>query len=326
MHQLVIGGAQDRIAGIRPEAGSVDQRLRMLDPKAQRKRLGFQVHPTRIQHLESITRAVADCQHHMVAGDILASLQRHAANPSVGDVEILDLALEAKFTTQFLDRGAHLFYHLHQAECADVRLADVQDFRRRVGLDEFHQDLAAVMLGILDLAPEFAIRKSTGTALTILHVRFGMQLALAPQAKGVLGALAHCLATLQDDRPKAHLRQDQSGEQAARTGADDHRAILQPGGSLRHEMVTGVRRKADRAICAQPRERCRFVDDLNVDGIDQHDRGLLARVIAALEDGEAGQCAGVNVQPLQNRRWQVRLDMVERQLNVSQSQHAGKIQ
>jgi hypothetical protein len=50
----------------------------------------------------------------------------------------------------------------------------------------------------------------------------GIQFALAPQAEGVLGALAHLLAAFQYQRIEAHLGQDQAGEQAARAHADNH--------------------------------------------------------------------------------------------------------
>ena len=41
VHQLVVGGAEQRVAGVRAEARAVDQRLRMLDAKADRERLGL---------------------------------------------------------------------------------------------------------------------------------------------------------------------------------------------------------------------------------------------------------------------------------------------
>ena len=79
------------------------------------------------------------------------------------------------------------------------------------------------MARVLDLAVELAVGEGAGAAFAELHVRLRVEHALAPQAPGVLGALAHCLAALQDDRPEAHLRQHQAGEEAARPEADDHR-------------------------------------------------------------------------------------------------------
>ena len=39
----VVGGAEERMAGARTEASAVDERLRMLDAKADRKRLRLEV-------------------------------------------------------------------------------------------------------------------------------------------------------------------------------------------------------------------------------------------------------------------------------------------
>src|SRR3546814_18991346 len=74
-----------------------------------------------------------------------------------------------------------------------MRLADVEDFVRRAGLDEFVQHLAAVELRVLDLTVELAVAEQAGAAFTELHVRRRVQPALAPQAPGLLGALAHRL-------------------------------------------------------------------------------------------------------------------------------------
>src|SRR3546814_8805619 len=78
-----------------------------------------------------------------------------------------------------------------------MRLADVEDFVRRAGLDEFVQHLAAVELRVLDLTVELAVAEQAGAAFTELHVRRRVQHALAPQAPGILGALAHRLAAFE---------------------------------------------------------------------------------------------------------------------------------
>ena len=45
MHEFVVGGAQFRVTGETPKARDIDQRLRMLDPKADGK--GFASRYTR---------------------------------------------------------------------------------------------------------------------------------------------------------------------------------------------------------------------------------------------------------------------------------------
>jgi hypothetical protein len=138
--------------------------------------------------------------------------------------QVGDVLLETNLAPQRHDLGAHLLDHADQAEGADVRLADVQDLFGRAGLDELGEHLAGQVTRVGDLAPELAVGEGAGAALAKLHVGLGVQLALAPQAPGVLGALAHRLAALQHDRAQAHLRQDQRGEDAAGAEADDDRA------------------------------------------------------------------------------------------------------
>src|ERR1700739_2793693 len=104
------------------------------------------------------------------------------------------------------DVGAQRLHHADQAEGADVRLGDEQDLLGRAGLDELGQHLAREVARVADLAPQLAVRERAGAALAELHVRLRIELALAPQAPGVLGALAHFLAAFEHDRPHAPLR------------------------------------------------------------------------------------------------------------------------
>ena len=78
------------------------------------------------------------------------------------------------------------------------------------------------MLGVLDLAMEFAIGKGASTTFAELHIGFRIKLAFFPQTESIPGALAHRLAALEYDRTQAHLRQNQPVKQPARPGADDY--------------------------------------------------------------------------------------------------------
>jgi hypothetical protein len=69
VHQLVVGGAEDLVAGVGAEAGLVDQRLRVLDAEADREGLGLDINALFVQHLEGVAGAVADGQHDVVGGD-----------------------------------------------------------------------------------------------------------------------------------------------------------------------------------------------------------------------------------------------------------------
>ena len=164
---------------------------------------------------------------------------------------------------------AHAFDHRHQAERADMRLGDVEDFLRRAGLDELGQHLAAEVMRVLDLAVELAVGERAGAAFAELHVRFRIEHRLAPQAPGVLGALAHHLAALEDDRTEAHLRQHQGGEQSARPGADHHRPRgVGPARARRSDRSMSGATARLRSPLQAPQQR-RFVPHLDVERIDQ---------------------------------------------------------
>src|SRR3546814_10343627 len=98
--------------------------------------------------------------------------QLEAAHLAIDYLDIVDLALEAKFAAEFFDFGTHQLDRLDQTKSADVRLTDVHDFRRRIGFDKLGQNLAAIMLGIFKLRPQFAVGECTCTAFAKLHIRF----------------------------------------------------------------------------------------------------------------------------------------------------------
>ncbi len=180
VHDLVVGGAQQLVAGKLAEAAAVDHALRMFDAKAQRERLGLHEHAASVQHLEGIARAVADRQDHLLARQIVAIGQLQSAHAAAFDVDIVDARVETDLAPEREDLRTDVLDHLNQPERADVRPRLEQDVLRRAGLDELVQYLAAVVLRVLDLAVELAVGEGTGTALAELHVRFRIQHALAP--------------------------------------------------------------------------------------------------------------------------------------------------
>ncbi|MNZ81480.1 hypothetical protein D3C78_1001490 [compost metagenome] len=322
--QLVVGGAEFRVAGVLAQARLVDHRLRVLDAEAHRERLGLHEHAVAVEHAHGVAGAVAEGQHHMPAGDLLAALQLHAAQLAVLDQQVADLLLEAHFAAEGDDLGAHVLDHAGEAEGADVRLVDVEDLFRRAGLDELLQHLAAEEVGVLDLAVQLAVGEGPGAALAELHVGLGVEHALAPQAPGVLGALAHFLAALEDDRAKAHLRQQQAGEDAARTEADHQRALLQLLGRVADELVAHVRAGADLPVVGELGQQRRFVAHADVQGVDEQQlAGLLARVVAALEQAEVEQLGVGDAQALHDGGAQLFVAVVEGQFEFGDAQHGA---
>ncbi|MNL01081.1 hypothetical protein D3C87_1215360 [compost metagenome] len=322
VHQFVIRGAQDGVAGVGAEAGLVDEGLRVFDAEPDRERLGFHEDALVVQHLEGVARAMAHGQHDVVGLDMFAVGERDAGDPAIFALQRFHFAGEAHFAAQLGDGVAHDFDHADQAEGADVRFGDVQDFFGRAGQDELLQHFFAVVLGVFDLAVELAVGEGAGAAFAELYVRFGVQDALAPQAPGVFGAFAHGLAAFQDDGLEAHLRQDQSGEQATGAGADDDGALGEAGGGLGDEFVFGVRRRLDVAVVVEALEQRCFILNVDIQRVGQQDIVFLARVVAAQEDGEAVQVAGRNAQFLENRGGQFLGRVVQRQLDFRQAQHA----
>ncbi len=127
------------MSGKPAETGPIDQRLRVLDACADREWFGFDMHAAPVQHGESVPRAVADREHDMRRFDLRAIGQDQAAKlaGSVGgdvDGDILDPAAEAVFAAQRLDLLPDALDHGDQAEGADMRLADEQDFLGCAGL------------------------------------------------------------------------------------------------------------------------------------------------------------------------------------------------
>ena len=127
VHKLVVRRTQERVARAPAKPRHIDQGLRVLDPKADRERLGLNVHPAAVQHLERIAGAVPHGQHHMIRRDPRTTGQHHAANPpravSAGfNIQVRHTALKPVLTAQGLDRRPHVLNHLDEPKRADVRV------------------------------------------------------------------------------------------------------------------------------------------------------------------------------------------------------------
>ena len=266
-------------------------------------------------------------RHRQVAGrDLFAAGQAHADHlahaAALFDQHVVHARFETDLAAEPDDLGPHLFDHLDQAEGADVRLADVHDLFRCAEAHELGQDLAAVMVGVLDLAVQLAVREGAGAAFAELHVRLGIELALAPEAEGVDGALAHDLAALEDDRIQAHLGQHQRHEQAAGAGADYDRTRGARGRLAHlHELVVDVGRGHHVLVLLEARQHRSFAAHFGVDRIDQHDGGLLARIVAALVDGEVDQVGVLDAEAGQDGLAQGRFGVVQGEFEFVNTQH-----
>ncbi len=286
MHELVVGRTEQLVACLVAEAGAIDERLRMLDAEADRKRLRFDVDAACLQHIERIAGAVADREHDVVRTDMLAIVEDDPAHPLAAvpvrsEVEIRDPAFETIFAAERLDRRAQALDHGDEPEGADMRLADVQDLGRRARAHELLQHLAAMVGRVPDAAPELAVGKRARPALAELHVRFRVQHAAPPEPPGIAGSFPHRAAAFENDRPEAALRQDQGRHQAARAGADHDWACGDLAVRASHGLVTRVGRRADRAVPFRPAQKGRLIAHFSVQRVNQQDRRPAACVVAA---------------------------------------------
>ena len=335
VHQLVIGRAQQRVAGMHAPARLVDQALRVLDAKADRERLGLHLHATLVQHGEAVACAVtkgedgmAGGQHVILSGSQIVHMQRLQRASGVA-LDIGHALLETDLAAQRLDLFADAFHYLHQAEGADMRACHVEDFFRRAGLDELFHHLAAEVARVLDLAVELAVTESAGAAFAKLHVAFGREHLLAPQAPGVLGALAHLLATLQHDGLESHLRQRQRGQHAAGAEADHHRALREVCRGVCGGVPAHVRRGLDVGVAGVLLQQSghgaggvigqRHIDDEHLLQL------LLARIEAALVHVHLGQIGGGDAQGVGHGLAQVGIAAVQRQADFGESDHDGLV-
>src|SRR5580704_13389358 len=177
----------------------------MLDTETDRKGLGLDEHTPPLQHAERIARAVSGRQHHVMRMNRLAAREHYPGDAAVLKQQIFHPTLESNLTTESYDLLAHCRDHAREAKGTDVWLADVHNLRRRSGAHKLVHHLAAIELGVLDLAVELAVGKQPRPAFAELHVRFRGQYSSAPQGPGVRGTPPYLRAALEHNRFESHL-------------------------------------------------------------------------------------------------------------------------
>ena len=116
----------------------------------------------------------------MISGNKLIVCQSHPPHSPPLYNNILDLVLEADFSTKRLYTRTHRLHHPHQPKGTDVWLTNVHDFLWGTRLDELCEHLATVMIWIFDLTVQLAVRKCSGPTLTKLDIRLWVNLSLTP--------------------------------------------------------------------------------------------------------------------------------------------------
>ena len=290
------------------------------------------MHPPFVQGVEGIPRAVADREHHPIGRQIAAFVQVQAAKAprAVGgfvDVEVDHPVFEPVFAAEAFDLPSKAFHHLDEAERADVRMGIDQDFPGSARFGELGEDLATEMPRILDLAPELSIRESPGAPLAELHVRLGIQHTAPPETPRVLRPFSNALAAIENDRSKAHFREDQSGEEAARPRTDhDGTRVGARYDGLCDESIVGVWLRANTDVAGAATKHRLFVDHRDIDRIDHHDRRLLPRIVRASRDFPRLQRRRLDREKRDDRIWDGARRMPERQSYFVDAQHLGVVE
>ena len=322
MHQLVIRRPQPRIARKRPKPRPIDQRLRMLNPHPDRKRLGHHRHPPRVKHRKRVARRMPHSQHHMLSSDPLPPLQHHAPNamPLI-QLQIDHLALPAILPAQRLDPRPHMLHHRDQPKRPDMRLGHPQDLLRRPRPDKLLQHLPPAMPGVLDLRIQLAVRKRPRAALAKLHIGFRLQHPPPPQPPSVLRPLPHHPTAIQHNRPEPHLRQHQSRKQPARPRPDHHRPPPPRSRRPPHKPIGRIRRQPDMPIADMPRQHPSLVIHLDIQRIAEPDRRPVARIMRPARHMHRAHRPQPRLRGLPQRV----LIMVQLQAQFGQADHARDI-
>jgi hypothetical protein len=120
---------------------------------------------------------------------------------------------------------------------------------------------------------------------------------------------------------KPALRQDQRGEDAGRAEADDQRPFAVLGGGAADEAIAHVGRRLQVTVAGEAGERRRLVGKLYVDAVDEGERAVAARVVAAPEDAQRADVDRLDAEAGGDRRRQRGGGMVDRQADFADSQH-----
>ena len=233
-------------------------------------------------------------QHQMAAGN-LRSIGQHQAielkrllSTDVAELKACHVTVEAHLTPQGFDPSPQAADDRGELERADVGAVQREDLLAGTTGHQLLQHLAAVVLRIAHLAVKLAVRKRSGTALTELGIRFRVERdGPPPEAEGVSGALLHSLTPFQQQRAKAHLRQQQSSEVATGACSDHHRPFNriqgEANGGMTDGPVAGVGSGTHPSLVADAPQQGGFTLHLHIHAVNQLDPIATTGIDAALD-------------------------------------------
>ena len=218
----------------------------------------------------------------------VARAGQQAAEPAVGDVEVLDPAGEADLAAELLELAPERADDQREAVRAEVGAVLVDDRRLAVAVGEDFEDAAGrrgrcsrlVSLPSLNVpAPPFAEEV----------VALGVERAARVEPADVGDAVLDLAAAFEDQRAVAVQGEQVAGEQPRGARADDHGAMLRgaraPARASRTARPRTARRRArDRAAAS----RSSSLGQLDLGGVDEVEVVVPARVEALAQDPPAG--------------------------------------
>ena len=127
-----------------------------------------------------------------------------------------------------------------------MRLGVIQNVGAGTGFGKLLKDPADAL--IFDAGVELAVRERPGAALAELHVAVRIQFTGLPEPQDLFMARFRVLSALQHDRPQAGHAQNECGEHACRTEADDDGPLRRERCGLRDRIGIVLRDRRFRAV------------------------------------------------------------------------------
>ena len=324
--ELVIRRAEGGVGRKSAVLRLIDQRLRMLDARADGERLLRQRKALLAEHREGVARAVADGEHGvvgrqlMLTGGILINerLERAVCAEDAGHP-----CVEMHFAAEAENPFAHGPHDPGELVRADVRLGVDEDVVWRAEAHKRAQNVLAA--GILCAGVQLAVGERARAALAELHVGGGgkRRLPIPPVGGDVARARVDILPALQDDGARARLGERQRGEETTRPQADDDGAGRGRGaqhGQDRRRIghgkaaLGGTQARGDAALILRGAER-------NIERDDEADVAFFARVHALFGDGAVCDLRGRHAEALAGGCGQDFFRIRKRELDVVNAKH-----
>jgi hypothetical protein len=291
--EVVLGSTERGVVRESTVAGDVDIFLRLLDPDAKLKRLGFERYAATEEHPISVPGAVADRQDGQIGVEVART--GHQTNKStISDIKILDSTRELDFATQRLELAAEGPHDQRQSIRAEVRLGLVDDRGLAVAVSEDFEDSQDVGAGVP--AGELTVAECAGPSFAEQIIALGIEQSATIEPSDVGNPVLDIAASFQNQRSISIEREHVSGEQPGRPGTDDHGSMFE---RLRSRSRP-VKRFGDKwlNVGSCRLERGTIAGNLDLCRVDEMEVVLLPGIEALAQDPIGCDRVGANPHPI----------------------------